>query len=122
VSVPASIWCREKKPARLRVLDVLADLQWHRCTELMRVGGNRYAGRIDELRVEGYQIDAEPLPNRAGGKRYRLRSVVPGRRREKRVRVYLSPADAKALLRGEITLFARQAVQEALHGRPRTRE
>lgn len=106
-------WPSLKAPNREALLEVLRDLRWHPAAELMRIGGNRYGGRLQELRDEGYQIESEPLPDRAQGKRYRLLPIKAAPRRP-RVKVYLEEGDARALLGGEVTLFARQSVAEAL--------
>lgn len=112
---PAAIrWSGAKRDARTRVFEALSDLSWHQCTELMRIGGNRYAGRIDELRAQGYQIDAEALPDRTRGKRYRLATLLRGPPRWPRVRIYLHRDDAHALLGGTVTEVAREAVAAAV--------
>lgn len=110
-------WDEAKKPHREALLDCLLDLRWHHNRELMRIGGNRYGGRLQELRDEGYTIESRPLADRTAGKEYRLVSSTPGAARQARVKVYLEADDARQLLGGNVTLFAREAVRRALVAR-----
>ncbi len=86
----------EKLPARIRVLDLLRDLQWHGFQELHEVGGVRYSARLLELRRLGYDIVTEG--QKKLGLRYRLVSPRPGARQGKRVKVFLREQDAITLL------------------------
>lgn len=85
-------YAEKKKPFREQVFDLLSDLKWHTHVELSRVGGNRYAARILELKRQGYQIDSKPFVD--VGKVYRLVSLKRGEPQSKRVRVFLDIDDA----------------------------
>ncbi len=106
-------WAPAKVNFRQAVLGLLSDLRWHTNRELAYIGGNRYGGRIQELRDDGWAIADRWLPNRTLGKEYRLTSLATGPRRVRRVKVYLTIEDARAITRGEITPSARTAVREA---------
>lgn len=88
----ATDYAEKKRPYRERIFDLLSDLEWHTHTELNRIGGNRYAARLLELRRQGYLMDTRPLGET--GKEYRLLSLRPGEPQPKRVRVFLAIDDA----------------------------
>jgi hypothetical protein len=95
---------------RERVLELLADCEWHTHRELHSLC-NRYGARIAELRGLGYVVETEDLD---AGKRYRLVSLDRSGRKQKRVRVYLDERDVVELLKGRLTLFSRAALEDAL--------
>lgn len=86
-----------KEPARIRVLDLLSDLEWHSWSELKDVGGVRYSARIHELRRQGYEIKVSPIEGTTGN-RYRLVSKVPGSPVTKKVKLFLSDGDVSSIL------------------------
>jgi hypothetical protein len=53
-----------------RLLAFLSDHQWHENHELVKPGGMRFGGRLEELRGAGYPIQSEQV--RGGLWRYRL--------------------------------------------------
>jgi hypothetical protein len=106
-------WAQERTSDRARVLDVLSDRCWHGNGELARIC-NRYGARILELKREGWDIEAEPLPG-AQGNRFRLVSSKKGPPvKTRKVRIYLEESDARELAAGRLTLFARHEIAEAL--------
>lgn len=108
-------WEGRKRNQRTALLEALLDLQWHTSRELDEQLGPRFGARLHELREEGYDIEDEWLGHKPDGKRWRLRDARPHRpRRNRRVRVYLPEQAARALLKGEVTLPARQAILKGL--------
>src|SRR5215467_2495131 len=99
----------QHRTQRDRVLDLLADLDWHHFGELHRVGGIRYSARLLELRRLGYQITTRELPHRTG-REYRLVSREPLTPKLKRVKVFLSLDDARRLAAGDLTSTAAAAL------------
>jgi hypothetical protein len=98
--------------ARGRLLELLSDLAWHHHTELETAArANRYGARLLELRRLGYEIESHELDV---GRRYRLVSTTPGAPQAKRVRLYLTAADALSIVYGNPTPAVRCAVQAAL--------
>lgn len=103
----------KKRPLRERVFDLLSDLEWHTHVELNRIGGNRYAARILELKRQGYRVDSRPLGEM--GKEYRLLSLNPGVPQPKRVRVFLELEDARLVANcTDLPTRVRYAVQGAI--------
>lgn len=99
-------FAKVKRPARERVRILLSDLRWHSYAELHTVGGIRYSARLLELKRLGYDIDT--VGDKEVGLRYRLISNTPGKPQEKRVKVFLTRADAAILL-----LVAKQSMPDA---------
>lgn len=86
-----------KEPARIKLLRIMSDLQWHDWRELVAVGGRCYGARLRELRRLGFSID-DIEPEEGKGKTYRLLSLEPGPPALKSVRVYFTPDDAVDIL------------------------
>lgn len=106
-----------KKTQRGRVLAKLLDLRWHPHYELADVGGNRYSARIHELKRLGYVIEDRSLDgNLGGGFEYRLMSKNAGTPQVKRVKVFLTEAEAQSIVDHLPTRCAgaRSAVKDAL--------
>lgn len=103
-------FAEEKKPARERLLDLLLDGNWHSWKECQSVGGARYSARMLELKRLGHRI--ETRGEKQSGFDYRHIGV--GDPQEKRVKVYLTEADAGDLLSGILTPEARTAISDAL--------
>ena len=60
-----------------RLLEVLADGEWHTSTELHeRCGYMRTNSRIAELRTHGHVIAGESVPGKTGTDGYRYRLVI----------------------------------------------
>ncbi len=61
-----------------RVLQVLADGEWHTSRELHeRAGYMRTNSRVSELRTHGHRILGESVPGETGTDGYRYRLVAP---------------------------------------------
>lgn len=99
--------------ARAKLFALMQDCQWHSWRELQAVAGNRYGARLLELRRLGYRF-ADPEPEGEDGQRYRLLSIHPDRPQLKRVKILMDEKEVIALLRGDMSLFARQAIVDAL--------
>jgi len=100
--------------ARDRILNLLEDLEWHPHFELARVGQVRYSARVLELKRLGWQIESRTISTGTDGDEYRLVSRVRGQPQAKRVKVLMSEEDVITLLKGELTLAAREALVDAL--------
>ena len=66
-----------RKTKRDALLDLLSDGRQHHMSELIRVGGYRYGGRLFELRHEGYVIETIRLADDEFAYRLVPRGQVP---------------------------------------------
>jgi hypothetical protein len=106
---------KQKQTARERLFDLLSDLEWHSWDELS-IAGSRPSARLLELKADGFLIESEPLPDKNGGKRYRLTSLSPGPQRSRRVKAFFNPNDVEqALQSGQLTDSMTEALQAALN-------
>lgn len=92
-------YAAKKRPQRERVLEVLSDLQWHPYMDLAAVGGVRYSARLLELKRLGYEIETRTVLGKGEtGFDYRLVSKTPGTPQPKLVKVFLTEAQAEAIV------------------------
>ncbi len=47
----------KRRSHKASLLELLSDYRQHHMSQLIRVGGYRYGGRLHELRKEGYDIE-----------------------------------------------------------------
>jgi len=66
-----------RKTKRNALLDLLSDGQQHHMSELIRVGGYRYGGRLFELRHDGHVIETIRLAD----DEFAYRLVIEGQQR-----------------------------------------
>jgi hypothetical protein len=97
------------------LFDLLSDLEWHSWDELS-IAGSRPSARLLELKADGFLIESEPLPDKNGGKRYRLTSLIPGPQRSRRVKAFFNPNDVQeALQNGQLTESMIESLQSAMN-------
>jgi hypothetical protein len=87
-------YAAEKKPARARLLGLLADRQWHAWDAMRAAGGMRYSARLLELKRMGYEFESRGRAET--GKDYRL--IGKGEPKQKRVKVFLTEEQATFVL------------------------
>jgi len=112
--MPAVDYAAKYQSARSAVLALLSDKEWHDWRALADVAGVRYCARVDELVADGFVIESQQLAD--DGKRYRLVDVT-GKRRTRRVRLYLTSDDARELAAGRVTMFAQHEARRATKGK-----
>jgi len=104
----------QHKSKRQYVLELLLDGKWHPHYQLADIGGVRYGARIRELKRLGYEIETMDVVAGVDGRRYRLKSAIPGVPAGKKVKVFLSEADAESLLTGATSFSALASIRSAL--------
>jgi len=98
--------------SRERILNELADLEWHHWKELQKFGV-QFSSRISELRSMGYKVQTRRDKDDPGNW-YRLASLDRGEPKPVRVRVFFDYTDARKLLRGVLTRGAKSAIADAV--------
>ena len=102
---------------RKKLLAQLKDLEWHSWAELESLAGNRYGARLHELREAGYKLVSRPsaLALNQDGKDYRLIQKTKTIGVDRKVKVYLTPAQAHSLRIGVVTPSIKEVVGAAVY-------
>jgi hypothetical protein len=96
-----------------KIMQVLLQGGWHSWEELAAVGGNRYGGRIAELRDAGFKIESRP--HKPSGKEYQLFKHSRLMPRESRVKVFIPLKSAELAAGGVLNAVARGAIEAAVN-------